>query len=204
MKLIKINLLPYREAQEKHKKQQFKQLLLAAILLALIATLAAYLGLNHVLNIQTQRNRFIEQENQKLSSQLKEIHALKAEKTDFLARKEKVEALQNQRFQAARILDTLNAFTPNRVYLHTLTPDPAQANAYLLSGKALDDTQIAELMRVLPSTGLFEQAQLANIKKDQNLQDFTINLTVKTSAATATQASENQASAQTTSEEQQP
>ena len=42
--------------------------------------------------------------------EIAEIKKLQAEKASFLTRKQKVEELENKRFEAARIIDTLNTF----------------------------------------------------------------------------------------------
>lgn len=103
IELTRINLLPYREEIQQKKKQQFKALMLLALLIGLGLSALIYFAINRAIDNQQSRNSLLEQEITKLDQNLVEIKKLQEEKEDFLARKQKVEELQEKRFQAASI-----------------------------------------------------------------------------------------------------
>lgn len=95
--LIKINLLPYREEIKQRKRQQFKILMLSSLLIGVGLSAIAYLAINNAISDQESRNAFLEAEITKLDNDLGEIKKLQQEKENFLAKKQKVEELQEKR-----------------------------------------------------------------------------------------------------------
>ncbi|MDO5639280.1 MAG: PilN domain-containing protein [Neisseria sp.] len=174
IELTKINLLPYREEIQQKKKQQFKALMLFAFLVGLGLAALIYFGINRAIDNQQSRNELLNQEIAKLDQDLVEIKKLQEEKEDFLARKQKVEELQEKRFQAASILDSLNVLMPDGAYLTSIKAE--NPNTYTITGKAVSDNKIAMFMRSIPSTGLFMQPELLSIKKVDNAQEFTLKV----------------------------
>ncbi|MDO4226030.1 pilus assembly protein PilP [Neisseria dentiae] len=174
IELTKINLLPYREEIQQKKKQQFKTLMLFALLVGIGLSALAYLGIGNAVSSQEKRNEFLSQQITKLEEDLLEINKLQKEKEDFLARKQKVEELQEKRFQAAYIIDTLNVLIPEGTYLTAINAE--NPTTYTVSGKATSDNKIAMFMRSIPSTGIFMQPELLNIKKVDNAQEFTLKV----------------------------
>lgn len=94
--LIKINLLPYREEISQKKKQKFKVMMIAAGLIGLGLCGAAYVGISQAISSQEDRNRFLESEIAKMDEAIKEIATLKAEKADFLAKKQKLKSFKTK------------------------------------------------------------------------------------------------------------
>lgn len=105
---------------------------------------------------------------------------MEAEKRDFLARKAKVEELENKRFEAARMIDSLNTVAPEGVYLTGIKAK--DVSTYTLSGKATSDSKIADFMRVIPSTNVFGQPSLDSINKVESVQEFELTVAVSASA----------------------
>lgn len=194
IELIKINLLPYREEIQQKKKQQFKTLMLFALLVGIGLSALAYLGIGNAVSSQEKRNEFLSQQITKLEEDLLEINKLQKEKEDFLSRKQKVEELQEKRFQAAYIIDTLNVLIPEGAYLTAINAE--NPTTYTISGKATSDNKIAMFMRSIPSTGIFMQPELLNIKKVDNAQEFTLKVLLNQAYYTLSGA-DGQASAQT-------
>ena len=172
IELTRINLLPYREEIKQRKQQQFKVLMLGAFALGLGLAAATYLGIDNAISNQEGRNNFLQTEIDRLDRELGEIDKLQQEKEAFLAKKLKVEELQEKRYQAAYILDSLNALTPDNTYLTALEAE--SPTSYKISGHAVSDNKIAVMMRSLPSTGIFLQPELLSIKKVDNYQEFTL------------------------------
>ena len=172
MDLIKINLLPYREELNQKKKQKFNVLMAASGIIGIGLAVVAFLGINKAISAQENRNAFLEGEIKILDTAIAEIASLKAEKEDFLAKKQKVEELQSKRFEGAQIIDTLNQLIPEGVFL--ISVSSSNEKNYEIKGKASSDNRIAMFMKSLPSTMLFEQPELLEIKKTDNGQDFVI------------------------------
>ena len=172
MDLIKINLLPYREELNQKKKQKFNVLMAASGLIGVGLSVVAFVGINQAISTQESRNAFLEGEIKILDTAIAEIASLKAEKEDFLAKKQKVEELQSKRFEGAQIIDTLNQLIPEGVFL--ISVSSSNEKNYEIKGKASSDNRIAMFMKSLPSTMLFEQPELLEIKKTDNGQDFVI------------------------------
>ena len=172
MDLIKINLLPYREELNQKKKQKFNVLMAASGIIGIGLAVVAFLGINQAISAQESRNAFLEGEIKILDTAIAEIASLKAEKEDFLAKKQKVEELQSKRFEGAQIIDTLNQLIPEGVFL--ISVSSSNEKNYEIKGKASSDNRIAMFMKSLPSTMLFEHPELLEIKKTDNGQDFVI------------------------------
>lgn len=165
IELTRINLLPYREEIKQRKQQQFKVLMLSAFAVGLGLAAATYLGIDNAISNQEGRNNFLQTEIDRLDRELGEIDKLQQEKEAFLAKKLKVEELQEKRYQAAYILDSLNTLTPDNTYLTALEAE--SPTSYKISGHAISDNKIAVMMRSLPSTGIFLQPELLSIKKSR-------------------------------------
>ena len=176
IELTRINLLPYREEIKQRKQQQFKILMLGAFAVGLGLAAATYLGIDSAISNQEGRNNFLQTEIDRLDRELGEIDKLQQEKEAFLAKKLKVEELQEKRYQAAYILDSLNILTPDNTYLTALEAE--SPTSYKISGHAISDNKIAVMMRSLPSTGIFLQPELLSIKKVDNYQEFTLKSSI--------------------------
>ena len=199
--LIKINLLPYREELSQKEKQKFKVMMMTAGLIGIGLAGLAFVGLNQAISSQEARNRFLEQEIQKTDEAIKEIASLEAEKADFLAKKQKVEELQNKRFEGARIIDTLNQLLPEGAYVLSIASQ--DGDSYDITGKASSDNRIAMFMRALPTTGIFNQPELLGIEKTDNGQKFVIKTVLNPSAASlgdSVRQSENEQAASSASD----
>ena len=176
IELTRINLLPYREEIKQRKQQQFKVLMLGAFAVGLGLAATTYLGIDNAISNQEGRNNFLQTEIDRLDRELGEIDKLQQEKEAFLAKKLKVEELQEKRYQAAYILDSLNTLTPDNTYLTALEAE--SPTSYKISGHAISDNKIAVMMRSLPSTGIFLQPELLSIKKVDNYQEFTLKSSI--------------------------
>lgn len=179
IEFVKINLLPYREEIKQRKKQQFKVLMLSALLIGAGLLVLTYLTINNAISRQEDRNARLGKEIEKLDKALGEILKLQQEKENFLSKKQKVEELQEKRSQAAYIIDSLNVVTPDNSYLTALEAE--SSTSYKITGRASSDNKIAMFMRSLPSTGVFAQPELLSIKKIDNYQEFTLKVLLNNS-----------------------
>ncbi|RKV83782.1 MAG: pilus assembly protein PilP [Neisseria sp.] len=174
--LIQLNMLPYREEQDKQKKAQFTRFMIFSGLCGVGLLIFTYVSLSGLILNQESRNQQLTAGIDQLNIQIKEVETLEAEKRDFLARKAKVEELENKRFEAARMIDSLNTVAPEGVYLTGIKAK--DVSTYTLSGKATSDSKIADFMRVIPSTNVFGQPSLDSINKVESVQEFELTVAV--------------------------
>ncbi|MBI0097354.1 MULTISPECIES: PilN domain-containing protein [Snodgrassella] len=171
--LLKINLLPYREALQAKQKKQFQTLLAGAALIGFGLAFLGYLAVESRVSSQESRNLVLENGIKKLDSEIAEISKLQEERKNFIARQEKVEELSNKRFEAARILDTLNTVAPLGLYITSI--EAQNSSTYIVNGKAFSDAKTAAFMNAIPGQ-LFSTPELLNIKRVNNVQEFSIRI----------------------------
>lgn len=175
--LIKLNLLPYKEAQIEQKKKDFKTTMLLGAVIGIAVCVATYLLLGHKQEREQSRINFIQTGIDELDVKIKEIERLKAEKKKFLIRRQRVEELDKLRFEAAKFIDTLNNLVPEGLYItqiKSIDNSKSKGLGYDISGKAISDNKIAIFMNSIPSNGLFDTPELVKIEKSDDAQQFTI------------------------------
>ena len=178
MNLIKINLLPYREILEQKQKKQFQLVMALGVIAGGVAAFLIWGALAAVISNQEGRNEELHGGIKELDAQIVKVKDLQAQKQSFLERKQKVEELDNKRFEGARIVDTVNQLVPEGAYLTSIQniggSNASISNTYTLVGKAISDNKVAMFMTALPSTGVFDTPKLDSINKTDNGQEFKI------------------------------
>jgi len=178
--VIRINLLPWREARRKAHNLQF------FILMGMVAGLAASIVLlvhgyyAARISNQTERNRFIKEENTKLDKQIEEIKGLKDEIQALLSRKQVIETLQGDRAQTVYLLDQLVRQTPDGVYLKSIKQTGSKVN---LTGYAQSNARVSTLMRNIEASPYLEKPDLVEIKvanvNNKRLSEFVMNISLR-------------------------
>jgi len=194
MNLIKINLLPYREILEQKQKKQFQLVMAFGVIAGGVAAFLIWGALAALITNQESRNEELNAGIKELDAQIVKVKDLQAQKQSFLERKQKVEELDNKRFEGARIVDTVNQLVPDGAYLTSIQniggSDAVISNTYTLVGKAISDNKVAMFMTALPSTGVFDTPKLDSINKTDNGQEFKITANLlEQKKLTATQSS---------------
>ena len=178
MNLIKINLLPYREILEQKQKKQFQLVMVLGVIAGGVAAFLIWGALAALISNQEGRNEELHGGIKELDAQIVKVKDLQAQKQSFLERKQKVEELDNKRFEGARIVDTVNQLVPEGAYLTSIQNiggnNASISNTYTLVGKAISDNKVAMFMTALPSTGVFDTPKLDSINKTDNGQEFKI------------------------------
>jgi len=178
--VIRINLLPWREARRKAHNLQF------FILMGMVAGLAASIVLlvhgyyATRISTQTERNRFLKSENTKLDKEIEEIKKLKEEIQALLSRKQVIETLQGDRAQTVYLLEQLVRQTPDGVYLKSIIQTGPKVN---LAGYAQSNARVSTLMRNLEASNFLENPVLVEIKatnvNNRRLSEFVMNISIK-------------------------
>jgi type IV pilus assembly protein PilN len=160
--MIRINLLPHREARRKQKQAAFIALLAAAgaIGLAVVLLVGAYNASR--VSIQEERNRVLVEANAELDKKIAEIATLQQEIEGLKARQQAVEDLQGDRNQPVYLLDELVRQTPDGVYLKNFRQDGQRV---VMTGVAQSQERVAELLRNLSSSSPWlERPDLSEVK----------------------------------------
>ena len=160
--MIRINLLPHREARRKQNKSAFYAMLVLAGLIGLIAVGLVGAVLQTKLEIQNQRNRVIKEANAELDTKIAEISKLKQEIEALKARQQAVEDLQSDRNQPVYLMDELVKQTPEGVYLKGFRQEGQKIT---LNGYAQSNERVSELLRNLSnSSEWLERPDLQEIR----------------------------------------
>jgi type IV pilus assembly protein PilN len=132
------------------------------------------------ISTQTERNRFLKDENTKLDKEIEEIKKLKEEIQALLSRKQVIETLQADRAQTVYLLEQLVRQTPDGVYLKSIKQTGSKVN---LTGYAQSNARVSTLMRNLEASPYLENPDLVEIKavsvNNKRLSEFNMNVSIR-------------------------
>lgn len=142
--MIRINLLPHREAAKKVRKERF---MLSAVLsvvagLGIAALIYAYFQL--LIADQMSANRMLEQENARLKVIIKEVDEIEAEIAALKARQQAVEDLQSERNLPVDLMNHIVREVPNGSYVTLLKKEDKRVT---LQGMAQSNQTVSDLLR---------------------------------------------------------
>jgi type IV pilus assembly protein PilN len=140
----RINLLPWREAERKRKRQEFALSMGAAIATAALVVLVGRWQMSAAIEHQNERNRILGDEIAQLDQKIKEIDGLENQKRRLLARMEIIETLQRSRPEIVHILDEIVRLLPEGVYLNYLKQSGTR---FEMRGVAQSSTRVSAFMR---------------------------------------------------------
>ena len=140
----RINLLPWRDADRKRKRQEFLVGIGGAVLVALLLGLMVKFQLQASIDQQNARNRYIEEQTSELDKQIVEIQGLEQQKQRLLARMEVIEQLQRSRPGVVHLFDQLVRTIPDGVYFTSIKQTGGKVQ---LMGVAQSQTRVSALMR---------------------------------------------------------
>jgi type IV pilus assembly protein PilN len=129
---------------------------------------------------QTERNRFLKDENAKLDKEIEEIKKLKEEIQALLSRKQVIETLQADRAQTVYLLEQLVRQTPDGVYLKSIRQTGLKVN---LAGYAQSNARVSTLMRNLEASPYLQNPDLVEIRattvNNKRLSEFNMNVSIR-------------------------
>jgi type IV pilus assembly protein PilN len=145
----RINLLPWREEQRKQRLKNFGIAAGTAVAVGIATVLYAHATVNHFIDYQGQRNKYLETEIATLDKQIAEIKELEATKDRLLARMQIIEQLQRSRPEVVHLFDELVRRLPDGVYLKSVKQT---GNRLSIKGVAQSSTRVSALMRNIDSS----------------------------------------------------
>jgi type IV pilus assembly protein PilN len=140
----RINLLPWREAERKRKRQEFFLSIGAAVATAALVVLLGRWQMSATIEHQNSRNQIISDEIAVLDKQIQEILGLEKQKERLLARMEIIETLQRSRPEIVHVFDEVVRLLPEGVYLTYLRQSGTR---FEIRGVAQSSTRVSAFMR---------------------------------------------------------
>ena len=178
--MIRINLLPWREARRKAQRQHLGVLGGMVAALGLLIVGAVHLTIAGYIFEQSNRNEFLKKENTRLDKEIEEIKKLKTEIAALLARKQIIERLQADRAQAVYMLQELVQQVPDGVYLKAIKQTGLKIN---MTGYAQSNARVSTLMRNFAASPYLENPDLVEIKAalvgNKRVSEFIMNVSLK-------------------------
>lgn len=175
--MAKINLRPWREELRQERQQQFMVVLVGVLVLSFSVLFFWHQYLTGLIDDQNARNRFIQQETDKLKEQIAEIDLLKQERNRLIDRMKVIQELQGNRPVIVKVFDELVRTVPEGVYYKSIKMEGAQLK---ISGIADSNNRISSLMRSFDSSEWFKSPNLTSVKalKDEGGTTSSFELSV--------------------------
>jgi type IV pilus assembly protein PilN len=158
--MAKINLLPWREAYRKEKKDQFLGVLGFVLLLTALIAYLWVVSVQSSIDNQMARNHLLETEIAVLEKQVQEISELKKIRDDLLARIKIIQDLQGTRPLIVRYFDDFAHAIPDGVFITMLD---RKGDTLTIEGIAESYNRVASLMRNLEDSEWFASAKLTSV-----------------------------------------
>jgi type IV pilus assembly protein PilN len=145
----RINLLPWREAERKRKRQEFGVGAVAALVGAALVYFAVNWQMQSAIDDQQARNAYLNNEIKELDKQIAEILDLEEQKKRLQARITVIESLELSRPEIVHVFDQLVRTTPDGIYLTSVKQTQKKIE---LKGIAQSSTRVASYMRNIDSS----------------------------------------------------
>jgi type IV pilus assembly protein PilN len=142
----RINLLPWREAERKQRRQEFGVGAVAALLLAGVIAFGVNWQMSAAIDNQMERNQYLKTEIANLDKQIAEILDLEQRKQRLSSRIQVIEQLERSRPEIVHVFDQLVRTLPDGVYLTSIKQSDRKLT---LRGIAQSSTRVASYMRNL-------------------------------------------------------
>jgi type IV pilus assembly protein PilN len=153
----RINLVPWREAERKRKRQEFGVGAAAAVLFAGIIALVVNWQMKSTIENQTERNDYLKDQITELDKQIAEINALDQQKQNLIARMKVIEQLESSRPEIVHVFDQLVRTTPDGIYLTSVKQSERKIQ---LQGVAQSSTRVASYMRNIEASEWLKEPAL--------------------------------------------
>ena len=139
-----INLLPWREAQNKERKRQFAVIAAGSGMLSVLVLVYVHIHMNGLITNQEARNKFLDGKIEEVEKQIKEIQTLETDKQNLLARMKIIQTLQGSRPEIVHLFQEITQTMPEGVYL---TQVNVSGSNIKIEGVAESNANVSALMR---------------------------------------------------------
>jgi len=182
----RINLVPWREAERKRKRQEFGVAFVAALMFAGAIAVVVNWQIQSAIDEQQSRNTYLKEEIATLDKQIAEILDLDRRKQALRARIQVIEQLERSRPEIVHVFDQLVRTLPDGVYLTQVKQTERKLQ---LKGMAQSSTRVASYMRNIDSSEWLTEPSLDILETKGGGDagsDFTLNANQKNPQLPAT------------------
>lgn len=155
--MIRINLLPVREARRKADLQQQFVLIAAAAVGSLVLAAGVHQFVRSSVSNANKRVEVLKTQLAQFKPQQEKVDAFKAQKSEIEQKLEVIDRLEKSRSGPVHILDELASRTPERVWLTNLS---AVGGKIELEGMSLDNELVALFLTALNDSAYFANVEL--------------------------------------------
>ncbi len=184
--MIRINLLPVREARRKANLRAQGGLLAAAALAGVAASVGLHLQISASIASERTRVAAAEKELADLEKTLKEVERFRKEKEEIERKLAVIDRLERSRSGPVRILDEVATRMPERMWLTDLK---LSGGELWLGGYGIDNETIAAFLTSLEESEFISHVQLEQTELQENkglkLNEFRIKARDATVVRTA-------------------
>jgi len=155
--VIRINLLPVREARRKADLHQQFVLIAAAAVGSLVLVTGVHQFVRSSITNANKRVETLKTQLAQFKPQQDQVEAFKAKKADIEQKLDVIDRLERSRSGPVHILDELASRTPERVWLTTLS---ATGGTIELKGMSIDNELVALFLTALNDSAYFANVEL--------------------------------------------
>ena len=174
--MIRINLLPLRQALAERRRRYFLVLLLVFACLALAAVWLAGQVIDQAIDRQVSRNNRLGEDIGVQDSRIRTIDDLQERSQQLAERMKVVQDLHDARSSGARLFDELARAVPEGVHLHEVV---ANGDTISIRGSAESHQDIAQLMRRLEATQGAHATRLERVQAEGERGESEFQLMVR-------------------------
>jgi type IV pilus assembly protein PilN len=173
----RINLLPWREAERKQRRQEFGLGAVMALVGAGVIAFAVNWQMGSAVDSQNERNQYLKGEIANLDKQIAEILDLEQRKKRLESRIQVIEQLERSRPEIVHVFDQIVRTLPDGVYL---TGIKQSGRSLTMKGVAQSSTRVASYMRNIDSSEWLKDPSL-DILETKGVSDGGSEFTLKAS-----------------------
>lgn len=166
--MVRINLLPWREARRKQQQRNFITLTLGALAITALVMVLVHMEFSRRIDYQQQRNQFLTSELAVLDRKIKEIQELDKKKKNLIARMDVIQQLQVSRPEVVHLFDELGKTIPEGVQISDLTQSD---RSIAINGIAQSNARVSVYMRNLDQSAWFHDPSLQVIESQAEGKD---------------------------------
>ena len=162
--MLKINLLPVREAR---RKEELRQLLMQSLLMLIVAGAAiafAHSRISEQIQMSSARVDQMKRDIDQFKPQLEQVAAFRKQKAQLEKKIKVIADLDRARSGPVQVLNELANRTPERLWLTKLS---TQDGEIVMEGLSLDNDLVALFLSSLGESPYFKDVDLDNTKLEE-------------------------------------
>jgi type IV pilus assembly protein PilN len=182
--MIRINLLPYREARRAQRGQLLVLALIGILLLAALLYYGIYSIFSARVSAEQQKVQYLQGVTTQLDKKIASIADLRKKRDELLSREGIITDLQDQRDMVVQLFNTLAQVTPDGIFLTKLQQT---GDSITVDGYSQANNQVAAFMRNIEASKIFARPELNIISKsklgNEEVGQFTLQMSIRTPTA---------------------